>query len=103
MKAREFCYIFHIWMSIPKYYIFEARGQTKKQQIFKSNYSLKITQIISKRESGLGKVVPREKLQLKPILMRSKKSLTINFLHKNCSFVVFIVGTCQLILNHVRN
>src|SRR3954453_19537933 len=68
MKAREFCYIFHIWMSIPKYYIFEARSRTKKQQIFKSNYPLKITQIISKRESGLGKVVPREKLRQKPIL-----------------------------------
>src|SRR3954452_10364507 len=68
MKAREFCYIFHIWMSIPKYYIFEARGRTKKQQIFKSNYPLKITQIISKHESGLAKVVPREKLRSKPIL-----------------------------------
>src|SRR3954451_8427887 len=68
MKAREFCYIFHIWMSIPKYYIFEARGQTIKQQIFKSNYPLKITQIISKRESGLAKVVPRKKLRPKPIL-----------------------------------
>src|SRR3954453_4028034 len=68
MKAREFCYIFHIWMSIPKYYIFEARGQTKKQQIFKNNYPLKITQIISKRESGLTKVVPRKKLRQKPIL-----------------------------------